>query len=70
MTAFATSLEAANLRLYPIGSPLARIRDAVDAARARHHARKGYRYLLDSPEARRDVGLSIDEIHRALDDLR
>jgi hypothetical protein len=70
LTAVATSLETALSRLFPVASPFARIRDAIDAAYARKEARKGYRYLLDSPEARRDVGLSADDVRRALDALR
>ena len=69
LTAVAASLESAPSRLYPVSSPFASIRDAIDAAYARREARKGYRYLLDCEEARRDVGLSADEIRRALDAL-
>ena len=66
LTAVAASLETAIRRLHPVASPFARIGDAVGAAHARRQARKEYRYLLDSAEARRDVGLSAEEVHRAL----
>jgi hypothetical protein len=70
LTAVTASLESALLRLHPVSSPFARMRDAIDAARARQQARKSYRYLLDNAEARRDVGISADELRRELDALR
>jgi hypothetical protein len=68
LTAATSSLESALSRLHP-ASLVARIRAAMDAANARHQARKGYRYLLDSEAARRDVGVSAGDVRRALDSL-
>ena len=62
LTAVTASLETALSRFYPVSSPFARIRDAIDAAHARQQARKSYRYLLDNVQARRDVGISADDL--------
>jgi hypothetical protein len=68
--AVATSLEAALFGIYPIASPVERIRDAIAALRSRREARRGYRYLLDHAAARRDAGLSTEDVRRALGALR
>jgi hypothetical protein len=68
--AVTASLEAAILRLYPIRSPFDRIRDALDAARARDEAQRSYRYLLHDGRALRDVGVSDADVRRALRDVR
>ena len=64
MTDLTITLETA------LSSPLARIRDAIAAAQTRRQARKSYLYLLDNEQARRDVGLSADDLHHELDALR
>ena len=64
------SLETAILRLPSGPLPFDRIRDALDAARARHQARRSYRYLLDNKAALRDIGVSSADVRRALHDLR
>lgn len=70
MTAFTNALEAALFGRYAVASPCARIREALDAARARYEARRSYRYLLGDARARRDVGVSAGDVARALDALR
>jgi len=68
--AVATSLEAALFGIYPVASPIERIRDAFTAIQARREARRSYRYLLGNEAARRDAGVSADEVRRALGALR
>jgi hypothetical protein len=70
MPAFTSSLEAALFGRYAVGSPYQWICDTLEAARARHEARKSYRYLLDCADARRDIGVSAGDVARALSDLR
>ena len=66
----AASLEAALFRIHPVASPFERIAEALEAMRARHDARRSYRYLLGNEAARRDVGVSAGDVRQALRALR
>jgi uncharacterized protein YjiS (DUF1127 family) len=50
-----------------IPSPFAGIAAALEAARARHTARRGYRYLLEAePHLLADIGLTRADVRQAL----
>jgi uncharacterized protein YjiS (DUF1127 family) len=49
---------------------MARIAAAVAAAMARAKARQSYRQMLENEDLLRDVGVTRDDVRRALQELR
>jgi uncharacterized protein YjiS (DUF1127 family) len=66
MTTTLTTPAVAEITLPSAKSVLSRIAAAVAAAMARARARHEYRRLMECDDIMRDVGLSRDEVRRAL----